>query len=217
MNLLKRKGMLVVLSAPSGTGKTTIAESLVMQDPSLQLSISATTRKPRPMESDGVDYYFVSNEEFESGLESNRLTAHVKIFGHYYGTFRKNIEEVFVCGQDMVFVVDWVGLQQLQQDYEDDVISILILPPSIVELERRLLSRDSNVSEEFLYKRLSNATNEIAHWKRYDYVVVNEELHITIPEIQKIIAGERLRRNRKTSLEEFVTQLREEGLKYVQR
>jgi guanylate kinase len=203
---IERRGMLLVLSSPSGAGKTTLTRRILDTDPNIRISVSVTTRPPRPGEKDGVDYRFVSNETF--GLMQNRgeLLEHAKVFGNYYGTPRAPVEEAISDGVDVIFDVDWQGAQQLKQREGDDLVSVFILPPSMRALEQRLKSRGQD-RPEVIAERMARAAEEISHWDGYDYILVNEDVDAAERQVSAILAAERLKRHRQTGLVDFVRRL----------
>jgi guanylate kinase len=204
---IARRGLLLVLSSPSGAGKTTISRTLLERDPNLVMSVSATTRPPRPGEVEGRDYHFVDHAAFEGMLKRNELLEHALVFGNYYGTPRGPVEAALAAGKDTLFDIDWQGTQQIRQDARADLVSIFILPPSLAELERRLRSRGQD-SVEVVRKRMAKAGDEMSHWPEYDYIVINEDLETSIASVQAIIAAERLKRERQRGLADFVNDLR---------
>ncbi|WP_169545833.1 MULTISPECIES: guanylate kinase [Sneathiella] len=199
---------MLVLSSPSGAGKTTISRSLLEEDDDLSMSVSATTRAPRPGEVEGKDYYFMQPVDFNLLINRDELLEHAKVFDHYYGTPKKAVEEALKAGKDILFDIDWQGTQQLAQKAGDDLVSIFILPPSTQALEQRLKTRAQD-SDEVVAKRMSKASEEISHWAEYDYVVVNDDIERCRSEVKAILKAERVRRNRRTGLLTFVEQLRE--------
>lgn len=202
---IERRGLMLVLSSPSGAGKTTISRRL-LENHSLQMSISYTTRKRRPGESYGRDYYFVSENEFNQALANNEFLEWAKVFDFYYGTPRKPVEEALQKGIDVLFDIDWQGTQQLGQLADGDLVSIFILPPSWDDLEKRLISRAQD-SPEVVAKRMARAADEISHWAEYDYVVVNDNLEKATAQVRSILDAERLKRSRLKGLSKFVKQL----------
>ena len=202
-NQIQQRGLMLVLSSPSGAGKTTIAKKLLDQKPSMKLSVSNTTRAPRPNEVDGKDYRFCTVEHFESLREQGEFLESAKVFGNYYGTPRTPVENALSKGEDILFDIDWQGTQQLAQRMGEGVISIFVLPPSIRELERRLQNRAED-SEDVIQDRMSQAAREISHWAEYDYVIINECLEKTLRNIEVILKAERLRRSRQKGLSAFV-------------
>ncbi len=206
-SLIQRRGLMLVLSSPSGAGKSTIARALLEQDEELFLSISLTTRDPRPGEEEGRDYFFVSEDAYHKKVEDGELLEHAKVFGNYYGTPRTLVEQHLTAGEDVLFDIDWQGTQQLRESARDDVISIFILPPSYEELEKRLTGRGQD-SEEVVNKRMAKAADEMSHWPEYDYVIVNDVIEESIQNVQAILKAERLRRTRRLGLGKFVKSIR---------
>ncbi len=208
---IRRRGLMLVLSSPSGAGKSTIARTLLENDPELNLSISVTTRKRRGSEIDGVHYHFLSQAEFARLRDSDALLEWAEVHGNFYGTPREPAEKSLADGRDMLFDIDWQGASQLQEKMTADVVSIFILPPTMAELKLRLLRRAED-SSETIEMRLKNARDEIGHWLDYNYVVVNEDLNQAYTSIRSIVQAERLRRDRRPGLFDFVTGLLEEPL-----
>lgn len=200
---IARRGLMLVLSSPSGAGKSSIAHGLLAADAGLQMSVSVTTRPPRPGEIDGRDYSFASVEAFAALADSGRLLEHAVVFGNRYGTPREPVEAALAAGSDVLFDVDWQGAQQLRASAGDDVVSVFILPPSQTELERRLRGRGQD-SDDVVRARMARASAEMSHWGEYDYVVVNRELSAATAEVRAILAAERLRRRRQVGLAAFV-------------
>lgn len=205
---IHRRGLMLVLSSPSGAGKTTLSRRLLESDPEIDMSVSATTRKPRPGEQDGKDYYFLSTEDF--GIMRNRgeFLEHAKVFGNYYGTPRKPVEEALARGRDVLFDIDWQGTQQLDETAPEDLVKVFILPPSVQELEKRLMTRAQD-SAEVVASRMGQALDEISHYQEYDYVIINEDVDRTFEDLRAILVAERQRRRRLLGLSNFVKQLRE--------
>jgi guanylate kinase len=203
---IRRRGLMLVLSSPSGAGKSTIARNLLESDPSLELSVSVTTRPRRGSEIDGVHYHFVSRREFERLRDSDALLEWAEVHGNFYGTPREAAEAAMAAGRDMLFDIDWQGAVQLNEKMRADIVSIFILPPSMHELKSRLKRRaeDSNTMIE---TRLKNARIEIEHWREYDYVVVNDDLDRAFASVRAIATAERLRRDRRPGLFDFVSGL----------
>jgi guanylate kinase len=205
---ISRRGLMMVLSSPSGAGKSTISRALLEDDERLSMSVSATTRKPRRGEEEGKDYFFMDPVDFNLLVNRDALLEHAKVFDNYYGTPSKPVKDALTTGKDILFDIDWQGTQQLAQKAGDDLVSIFILPPSTQSLEKRLKTRAQD-SDEVVARRMSKASEEISHWAEYDYVVVNDDLEKCIREVKSILKAERLRRIRGTGLLSFVDQLRE--------
>jgi guanylate kinase len=204
---IRRRGLMLVLSSPSGAGKTTLSRMLQDQEPDLQMSVSVTTRPKRPGETAGIDYHFIDNMEFELRRNRRELLEWAKVFGHYYGTPRAPVEAALHAGKDVLFDIDWQGTQQLQEHARTDLVSIFILPPSMRELERRLKSRAQDSAEE-VARRMAKAADEMSHWAEYDYIIVNLDLNRSLERVQAILQAERLRRERQVGLNDFVKGLR---------
>ncbi|NOZ66471.1 MAG: guanylate kinase [Alphaproteobacteria bacterium] len=203
---IERRGLLLVLSSPSGAGKSTLSRLLLDKDKNIALSISMTTRKPRPGERDGVDYNFVSIDEFERLVEQDGFLEHAKVFDNYYGTPAAPVERAMEAGRDVLFDIDWQGTQQLSQKVAKDLVRVFILPPSKPELERRLKQRAQD-SAEVVAKRMSKASEEISHWDGYDYIIVNDDLGKAEQQLFAILQAERLNRERQTGLVSFVQEI----------
>ena len=204
-----RRGLLLILSSPSGAGKSSLTKRLMAWDPSIRFSVSATTRAPRPGEVDGRDYYFRSRPEFEALVASGGMLEHAEVFGNFFGSPRAPVEAAMREGRDTVFDIDWQGGQQIKQAMRDDVVSIFILPPSIAELERRLRDRAQD-SAEVIAGRMAKSRDEISHWAEYDYVIVNRDIYNAFNELTTILQAERLKRDRQPDLTEFVRTLNAE-------
>ncbi|WP_372398984.1 guanylate kinase [Azospirillum sp. HJ39] len=202
-SLIHRRGFMLVLSSPSGAGKTTIARGLLERDTGITMSVSVTTRAMRPGEVDGLDYHFIDQQRFDRMAESGDLLEHARVFGNCYGTPRMAVEDALGAGRDVLFAIDWQGAQQLAQNARDDLVSVFVLPPSVTELERRLRGRGQD-SEEVIANRMAKASNEISHWPEYDYVIVNSDVDESIAAVASILHAERLRRRRQVGLPEFV-------------
>ena len=200
---LARRGLLFVLSSPSGAGKSTIARKLLASDAGLEMSVSATTRPMRPGEVDGKDYHFVDVERFRAMVAAGEFLEWAHVFGHRYGTPHAPVDAILSRGRDVLFDIDWQGAQQLYQQAGGDVVRVFILPPSMEELHRRLAGRATD-SAEVVEARMSRAGSEIAHWDGYDYVLVNDDVDRCFEEVRTILAAERLKRSRQTSLIGFI-------------
>ena len=203
---IARRGLMLVISSPSGAGKSTIARTLMDRDQQISLSVSVTTRQRRQSEIEGVHYHFVSQREFERLRDSDSLLEWAEVHGNYYGTPREAVETAMGEGRDMLFDIDWQGAQQLQDKMSADVVSIFILPPTMAELQSRLHRRAED-TEEVIQTRLNNSRAEIAHWREYDYVIVNDDLQTAFDAVQSIVKAERLRRDRRHGLFDFVAVL----------
>jgi len=204
-----RRGMMLVLSSPSGAGKTTLSKRLIMHHPDVVLSVSATTRAARPGEVDGQDYFFVSHDDFEKRIAADGFFEHANVFGQYYGTPISPVEEALTDGRDVVFDIDWQGAQQLAEKAPRDVVRVFILPPSMKLLEDRLRKRGQD-SEEIINDRMARAEAEVSHWEEYDYVIVNEDFSGALEELELILRAERLRRTRRPWLRGFLDELMNE-------
>jgi guanylate kinase len=204
---VRRRGLLLVLSSPSGAGKTTIARGLVAADPGLTLSVSVTTRPPRQGEIDGRDYLFISPERFGEMMAGGEFLEHAIVFGHSYGTPRRPIEEALAAGRDVVADVDWQGAQQLAKKLSSDLVAVFVLPPSLDALRTRLLARAQD-SAAVVAARMAKSTEEMSHLSEYDYVIVNRDLDESVAQAQAIVTAERLRRTRQIGLADFVDGLR---------
>ncbi len=200
---LQRRGLMFILSSPSGAGKTTISHMLLESDPAIRLSVSATTRPIRPGEIDGKDYHFVSPERFAAMVEQDELYEWAQVFDHSYGTPKAQIRAGLKEGRDFLFDIDWQGTQQLFQKDQQDVVRVFILPPSLAELHRRLIARAQD-SSEVIESRMERARAEISHWDGYDYVVVNDDVDECFGKVRQILAAERMKRARQTGLIGFV-------------
>ena len=203
---IQRRGLMLVISSPSGAGKSTIARNLLESDPQMSISVSVTTRKRRPSEIEGRHYFFKSIREFEGLRQTDALLEWAEVHGNFYGTPRDAVEAAMSEGQDMLFDIDWQGAQQLQEKMGGDVVSIFILPPTMAELQSRLHRRAED-TEEVIATRLANSRSEIEHWLEYDYIVVNEDLDSAFASVQAIVEAERLRRDRRPGLFQFVNGL----------
>lgn len=203
---LARRGLMFILSSPSGAGKTTISRMLLEHDPHICISVSVTTRKPRADEVDGKDYHFIDQAEFDRMVEEDELLEWATVFGHSYGTPKAHVRTGLREGQDYLFDIDWQGTQQLYQKLERDVVRVFLLPPSIEALRQRLTGRGTD-SAEVIATRMERARAEISHWDGYDYVVVNDDIGHCFEQVTKILEAERLRRARQTGLIGFVREL----------
>ena len=204
-----RRGMMLVLSSPSGAGKTTISRELLTRDANLTMSVSVTTRSPRPGEVDGVDYVFIDEAEFHRMAGAGELLEHAEVFGQFYGTPAKPVEDALARGTDILFDIDWQGTQQLKANDKtrDDLVSVFILPPDTEELENRLRTRAQD-PEEIVKRRMSKAADEMSHYPEYDYIVVNVDIEDSVSQVQSILASEGYGIRRQIGLHEFVQKLR---------
>lgn len=203
---IARRGLMFVLSSPSGAGKTTLCQNLLKDDSTLTLSISVTTRQRRDNEIDGNHYHFISQDEFMFQRDKGDLLEWAKVHGHYYGTPKVPVQQAMANGKDMLFDIDWQGAEQLMQQSPMDIVSVFILPPSMQALESRL-NRRAQDSAEVIAQRLANARTEISHWQDYDYIIINDDLALAFEQLQAILHSERLRRGRLAGLPEFVNGL----------
>jgi len=203
---IARRGLMLVLSSPSGAGKTTIARKLLEQDLGIEISVSHTTRKMRKGERDGQDYHFVSHDTFTKMRDHGEFLEWAVVFDNYYGTTRKPVEEALAAGRDVLFDVDWQGAASLRDKARDDVVTVFILPPTAADLEQRLNVR-AQVPPEIVRRRMLGASNEIQHWTEYRYVVVNYDIDRSVAAIRAVLTAERLRRTRLTGLKQFVQNL----------
>ena len=206
---IRRRGLMLVLSSPSGAGKTTISRLLLESDAGLALSISVTTRSKRPDEVDGRDYLFVDPATFEKMRAADELLEHAKVFGHDYGTPRAPVEKALDEGRDVLFDIDWQGARQLKAKAQDDLVGIFILPPSTGELHARLRRRAQD-PDDVVAQRMSRAPDEMSHWDEFDYVVVNRDIQESVAGVRAILAAERLRRERQVGLPDLVKRLSED-------
>lgn len=202
-----RRGLLIILSSPSGAGKSTLAKRLMAWDPEISFSVSATTRKPRPGEVDGVDYYFKTHAEFADMVEKGEMLEHAQVFDHYYGSPKASVQKAIEAGRDVLFDVDWQGGQQVRaSSLGANVLTIFILPPSIAELERRLHSRAQD-SAEVIARRMQKSAAEISHWPEYDFIIFNDDLDEAEAQLKTIVSAARLRRSQQPALVERVRAL----------
>jgi guanylate kinase len=203
---VERRGLMFVLSSPSGAGKTTLSRLLIDRMPGLKMSVSATTRPMRPGEVDGRDYHFIDKAIFERMVRGGELLEWATVFDNRYGTPRSPVEKALAAGQDVLFDIDWQGTQQLREKARADVVSVFILPPSAADLERRLHSRAQD-SADVIRRRMNRASHEMSHWAEYDYIVINHDIDDAFAEVQSILKAERLKRERRTGLTTFVREL----------
>lgn len=209
-NTHSRRGLMLVISSPSGAGKTTLSRMLMDKYEDVRLSVSATTRDPRPGEEEGVHYQFVDHSTFEAMIEKRAFLEWAKVFDHFYGTPRKAVEERLEDGKDVIFDVDWQGADAIHDQMPNDVVSVFVLPPSIDALQKRLEARPGSDPEK-VERRMAGARNEIRHWRRYDYVIVNEDIEVAFKELEGILTTERQKRLRQLRLEPLVQALLDEG------
>jgi guanylate kinase len=205
---ITRRGLLLVLSSPSGAGKTSISRALLERNDNLSLSISVTTRPKRPGEVSGSDYHFMSATEYNLMVNRGELLEHAKVFDHYYGTPEAPVTEALSAGRDILFDIDWQGTQQIAEKIGDDLVSVFILPPSTRDLEDRLRRRAQD-SEEVIAGRMAKAADEMTHWDAYQYVVINDNFEDSVAKVEAILNAERLKRTRQGGLSDFVTRLRQ--------
>jgi len=205
---IQRRGLMLVLSSPSGAGKTTLSRQLLDNDKQIQLSVSCTTRHKRPGERDGVDYRFVDTPTFRGMIERKEFLEYAEVFGNYYGTPRLPVDEALAGGRDVLFDIDWQGTQQLRDKGGADLVTVFILPPSTRDLEKRLLTRAQD-PKEIVAQRMAKAADEMSHWAEYDYVVVNSDIATSLSNLKAILTAERLKRERQVGMSGFVKGLRE--------
>jgi guanylate kinase len=203
---IDRRGLLLVLSSPSGAGKTTLARALVEADRGISMSVSVTTRKPRPGEVDGRDYTFIDEAAFKRMANNNQLLEWARVFDNFYGTPRAPVEAAIAQGRDVLFDIDWQGAQQLSEKMKHDVVRVFVLPPSAASLEQRLRTRAQD-SDDVVHRRMEQASDEISHWPEYDYVIVNNDLAASMAGLTAILGAERLRRDRLNGLSAFVREM----------
>ena len=205
-----RRGLLLILSSPSGAGKTTLTRMLMAEDSSLQFSVSATTRPPRPGEQDGREYYFRSRAAFQAMVAAGEMLEHAEVFGNFYGSPRAPVQQALEAGRDTVFDIDWQGGQHIRNSaLGHDVVSVFVLPPSIAELESRLRNRGQD-TEQVIAGRMQKSRDEISHWAEYDYVIINRDIDMAFNVLSTILQAERSRRERQPHLAEFIRDLNEE-------
>ncbi len=203
---IERRGLMFVISSPSGAGKTSLARKLIEEDQDIGMSVSMTTRPSRPGEEDGHDYYFVNETQFQKAVEKGALLEWATVFGHQYGTPKQHVEDQLSTGRDVIFDIDWQGTQALHEKASQDVVRVFILPPNVPALENRLKSRGQD-KDHVVKARMNDAANQISHWAEYDYVIINEDLDKSLLELKNILAAERLRRERRIGLSAFVRQM----------
>jgi guanylate kinase len=201
-----RRGLMLVLSSPSGAGKTTLSRRLLDEDKNVMLSVSVTTRKMRPGEKDGRDYRFINRRQFDALVEKNELLEWAEVFDNYYGTPKKPVMDALAAGRDVLFDIDWQGTQQLGDKVPGDLVTVFVLPPSVPELKRRLDARAQD-DYETIHRRMAKAADEMSHWAEYDYVVINRDLTQAFADVSAILAAERLKRERQPGLSDFVRSL----------
>jgi guanylate kinase len=205
---IQRRGLMLVLSSPSGAGKTTLSRGLLDNDSQIQLSVSCTTRAKRPGEKDGVDYRFLDTASFRGMVDRGEFLEYAQVFGNYYGTPRAPVEAALSAGKDVLFDIDWQGTQQLRDKVPSDLVTVFILPPSTRDLEKRLLTRAQD-PQDIVAQRMAKAADEMSHYAEYDYVVVNRNIGTSLDRIKAILTAERLKRDRQPGLSDFVKALRE--------
>ena len=204
-----RRGMMIVLSSPSGAGKTSLSRKLLEKNKNLFLSISFTTRPPRPLEVNKSDYFFVNDEKFIDMLNKDEFLEHAKVFDFYYGTPKKPVMNALKGGKDILFDIDWQGTQQLMNSVQDDLVKIFVLPPSAKELEKRLLKRNQD-TDETVKNRMSKASDEISHYAEYDYIIINEDFDESLKKINSILIAEGLKRTRQNKIQDVIKSLRDD-------
>ncbi len=205
---IQRRGLMLVLSSPSGAGKTTLSRQLLDNDKQIQLSVSCTTRRKRPGEREGVDYRFVDTATFRGMIERKEFLEYAEVFANYYGTPKAPVDEALAGGRDVLFDIDWQGTQQLRDKGRADLVTVFILPPSTRDLEKRLLTRAQD-PKEIVAQRMAKAADEMSHWAEYDYVVVNSDIGTSLTNLKAILTAERLKRERQVGMSVFVKGLRE--------
>ena len=207
--IVPRRGLMFVLSSPSGAGKSTITRALMERHDDLTMSVSATTRSPRPGEIDGEHYHFISVDEHKRMVRDGEFLEHARVFDNFYGTPRKPVEDALASGRDVLFDIDWQGAQQLESNAGDDMVSVFILPPSAAELEERLKKRAQD-PPEVIARRMAKSADEMSHWNEYQYIVINVDIEESIRQVEAILVAERLRKQRQISLADFVNDMRGE-------
>jgi guanylate kinase len=208
-DMTRRRGLMLVLSSPSGAGKTTLSRRLLQTDPNIVMSVSATTRAPRPNEVDGQDYFFVAPEKFDAMVKSGEFLEHATVFGNKYGTPRAPVMAALEAGKDVLFDIDWQGTQQLKMQAREDLASVFVVPPSKAELERRLRIRAQD-SESVVRARMAKASDELSHWAEYDYLLMNDDIQHAQGQLEEILRVERSRRARQPGLAQFVQNMMRE-------
>ena len=203
---MKNRGLLLILSSPSGAGKTSIAKEILQNNSNISLSVSVTTRKPRSNEIDGKDYIFINESQYHEMVKNNELLEHAKVFNNFYGTPKQAVLDALAKGQDMLFDIDWQGTQQLSDALPSDIVKIFILPPSKRELERRLWGRAQDTAE-VVHARMAKASEEMSHYAEYDWVIINEDLASSVAQVQSIYQSERLKRARLIGIKDFIEDL----------
>jgi len=206
---LKRRGIMLVLSSPSGAGKTSISKAILARDGNIAPSISVTTRAQRPGEVDGVDYHFISHEAFQNLVRQGQLLEYAEVFSNLYGTLRAPVDTALQEGHDLIFDIDWQGARQLTENAREDLVTVFVLPPRAEELERRLMTRAQDAAET-IQKRMVKSPDEMSHYPEYDYVIVNHDLETSVAQVTNILRAERLRRSRYVGLAQFVRSLQEQ-------
>ena len=203
---MRRRGVMLIVSSPSGAGKTTISRLLLEREPGLTMSVSATTRPRRPSEVSGRDYHFIDRGEYDRMVERTEFLEHAEVFGNGYGTPRAPVEKALAEGRDILFDIDWQGTHQVAKTARADMVSVFILPPSFEELERRLRTRAQD-SAEAIAKRMAKAADEMSHWQEYDYIVINDDVERSVNQVQSILTAERVKRDRQLDLAPFVASM----------
>ncbi len=205
---IQRRGLMLVLSSPSGAGKTTLSRQLLDNDSQIQLSVSCTTRAKRSGEQDGVDYRFIDAASFRGMIDRGEFLEHARVFDHYYGTPQAPVDAALAAGGDVLFDIDWQGTQQLKEKGRDDLVTVFILPPSTRDLERRLITRAQD-SPDIVARRMAKAADEMSHWAEYEYAIINRDIATSLNQLKSILTAERLKRERQLGLSGFVKALRD--------
>ena len=209
-SLIRRRGLMLALSSPSGAGKSTIARAILEREDRLFISVSVTTREVRSGEEDGKDYFFINEADYHAKVKDKELLEHAEVFGNFYGTPRSLVEKHLSAGEDVLFDIDWQGTRQLRESAGNDLVSVFVLPPSYDELERRLSGRGQD-SEDIVKARMAKAADETSHWPEYDYVIINDTIEQSVASVRAILTAERLRRTRRVGLVDFVNTMRRQG------